>query len=230
MSMIKSTLNSLKSSNQLLNPDSPAFSSINQIPAQSTGKKLLPQSSSTPGQAQQPSSYKPYSHKAKKFELTPEQKKEITEAYTLFDADGSGTITAKEWRIAMRGLGFEPTREEMGRMLAEIDIDGSGTVDCEEFMQLIMRRMASQIARDEIHHAFRLFEPDPTTGRIGASQIKKVVEMIGEDLTNDEIREMIEEADKDGDGEVTEEDFAKIMKKTVHTKRKFKQKFRNSNN
>ena len=47
-----------------------------------------------------------------KTELTDEQKQEIREAFDLFDTDGSGTIDAKELRVAMRALGFEPKRGE----------------------------------------------------------------------------------------------------------------------
>ena len=51
--------------------------------------------------------------------------------------------------------------------------------------------------------------------RISASDLRRVADLIGEKLTDDEIREMIEEADRDNDGEVTEEDFVRVMKKTV---------------
>lgn len=54
-------------------------------------------------------------------ELTEEQKHEIREAFDLFDADGSGKIDAKELKVAMRALGFEPKREELKRMIAEVD-------------------------------------------------------------------------------------------------------------
>ena len=37
---------------------------------------------------------------------------------------------------------------------------------------------------------------------------------LGENLTDEEIQEMIDEADRDGDGEVNEEEFYRIMKKT----------------
>ncbi len=46
--------------------------------------------------------------------LTEEQKAEIREAFDLFDTDGSGTIDAKELKVAMRALGFEPKKEEVG--------------------------------------------------------------------------------------------------------------------
>lgn len=37
---------------------------------------------------------------------------------------------------------------------------------------------------------------------------------LGENMTDEELMEMIEEADRDGDGEVNEEEFFRIMKKT----------------
>lgn len=37
---------------------------------------------------------------------------------------------------------------------------------------------------------------------------------LGENLTDEEIQEMIDEADRDGDGQVSEEEFVRIMKKT----------------
>ena len=61
------------------------------------------------------------SAKSKKFELTEEQKQEIREAFDLFDTDGSGTIDAKELKVAMRALGFEPKKEEIKKMIADID-------------------------------------------------------------------------------------------------------------
>ena len=41
----------------------------------------------------------------------------------------------------------------------------------------------------------------------------QVVTELGESLSDEEMREMIEEADRDGDGFVTPEDFLRVMKK-----------------
>ena len=54
----------------------------------------------------------------KRTELTEEQKQEIKEAFDLFDTDGSGNIDAKELKVAMRALGFEPKREEIKQLIA----------------------------------------------------------------------------------------------------------------
>lgn len=57
-------------------------------------------------------------------ELTEEQKQEIKEAFDLFDTDGSEKIDAKELKVAMRALGFEPKNEEIKKMISDIDKDG----------------------------------------------------------------------------------------------------------
>ncbi len=47
-----------------------------------------------------------------------------------------GTIDAKELKVAMRALGFEPKKEEIKKMISDIDKDGSGTIDFNEFLGL----------------------------------------------------------------------------------------------
>eukprot|EP00112_Aurelia_sp_Birch-Aquarium-sp1_P003817 Seg1430.9 transcript_id=Seg1430.9/GoldUCD/mRNA.D3Y31 product=Caltractin protein_id=Seg1430.9/GoldUCD/D3Y31 len=79
--------------------------------------------------------------KGPKPELTEEQKQEIREAFDLFDTDGSGTIDAKELKVAMRALGFEPKKEEIKKMIADIDKDGSGSIDFNEFLQMMTAKM-----------------------------------------------------------------------------------------
>merc|ERR1711924_508729 len=70
-------------------------------------------------------------------ELTEEQKQEIEEAFDLFDTDGSGSIDSKELKVAMRALGFEPKKEEIQKMIPDVDDDGSGTIGYEEFQEMI---------------------------------------------------------------------------------------------
>jgi len=152
--------------------------------------------------------------KTTKQELTEEQKQEIKEAFDLFDTDGSGTIDAKELKVAMRALGFEPRKEEIKKMIADVDRDGSGTIDFNEFLQMMTAKMGERDSREEILKAFRLFDDDET-GKISLKNLRRVAKEIGENMTDEELQEMIDEADLDKDGEVNEEEFLKIMKKTA---------------
>ncbi|XP_025285154.1 centrin-1 [Canis lupus baileyi] len=146
-------------------------------------------------------------------ELTEDQKQEVREAFDLFDADGSGTIDVKELKVAMRALGFEPRKEEMKKMISEVDKEGTGKISFNDFLGVMTQKMAEKDTKEEILKAFRLFDDDET-GKISFKNLKRVAVELGENLTDEELQEMIDEADRDGDGEVNEEEFLRIMKKT----------------
>ncbi|KAF0877685.1 CETN4 protein, partial [Crocuta crocuta] len=149
--------------------------------------------------------------RAAKLELNETQKQEIKEAFDLFDVDGSGTIDVKELKIAMQALGFEPKKEEIKKMIAEIDKEGIGTISFEDFLAIMTVKMSE---KEEILKAFKLFDDDDT-GSITLNDIKRVAKELGENLTDDELQEMLDEADRDRDGEINEEEFLRMMKKTT---------------
>ena len=149
----------------------------------------------------------------KRTELTEEQKQEIKEAFDLFDTDGSGTIDAKELKVAMRALGFEPKKEEIKKMIADADKGQGGVIDFSDFLDMMTVKMAERDPREEMLKAFRLFDDDES-GKISFKNLKRVAKELGENMTDEEIQEMIDEADRDGDGEISEEEFMRIMKKT----------------
>jgi centrin-1 len=149
----------------------------------------------------------------KRTELTEEQKQEIKEAFDLFDTDGSGNIDQKELKVAMRALGFEPKREEIKKMIADVDKDGSGVIDFPEFLDMMTQKMAERDPREEMLKAFRLFD-DEQDGKITFKNLKRVAKELGENMTDEEIQEMIDEADRDNDNAINEEEFMRIMRKT----------------
>ncbi|XP_006055597.2 centrin-2 isoform X1 [Bubalus kerabau] len=146
-------------------------------------------------------------------ELTEEQKQEIREAFDLFDADGTGTIDVKELKVAMRALGFEPKKEEIKKMISEIDKEGTGKMNFSDFLTVMTQKMSEKDTKEEILKAFKLFDDDET-GKISFKNLKRVAKELGENLSDEELQEMIDEADRDGDGEVNEQEFLRIMKKT----------------
>jgi len=146
-------------------------------------------------------------------EISEEQKQEIKEAFDLFDTDGSGFIDGKELKVAMRALGFEPKKEEVQKMISDIDVDGSGRIQYEDFVKLMTIKIMNRDPQEEILKAFRLFASDNPSG-ITFKDLKRVSRELGEKMSDEELQEMIDEADRNGDGVVDEQEFLRIMRKT----------------
>ncbi|XP_058873157.1 troponin C type 1b (slow) isoform X1 [Acipenser ruthenus] len=81
-------------------------------------------------------------YKAAVENLTEEQKNEFKAAFDIFIQDAEdGCISTKELGKVMRMLGQNPTPEELTEMIDEVDEDGSGTVDFDEFLVMMVRCM-----------------------------------------------------------------------------------------
>ncbi|NXX79624.1 CALMS protein, partial [Urocolius indicus] len=143
-------------------------------------------------------------------QLTEKQISEFKEAFSLFDRDGDGRISTKELGTVMRSLGQNPTEAELRDMVGEADADGSGTVDFGEFLALMARKMKATESEEEIREAFRVFDKDGN-GYISAAELRHVMTNLGEKLTDEEVDEMIREADSNSDGQVNYEEFVRMM-------------------
>ncbi|KAM7201826.1 calmodulin [Rhypophila sp. PSN 637] len=160
--------------------------------------------------------------------LTEEQVSEFKEAFSLFDKDGdglaepilsvaghvlnydSGQITTKELGTVMRSLGQNPSESELQDMINEVDADNNGTIDFPEFLTMMARKMKDTDSEEEIREAFKVFDRD-NNGFISAAELRHVMTSIGEKLTDDEVDEMIREADQDGDGRIDYNEFVQLM-------------------
>ncbi|XP_019365207.1 PREDICTED: calmodulin, striated muscle-like [Gavialis gangeticus] len=143
-------------------------------------------------------------------QLTEEQIAEFKEAFSLFDKDGDGSITTKELGTVMRSLGQNPTEAELQNMIGEVDADGSGTIDFPEFLSLMARKIRGADSEEDIREAFRVFDKDGN-GYISAAELRHVMTNLGEKLSDEEVEEMIREADCNSDGQVNYEEFVRMM-------------------
>ena len=144
--------------------------------------------------------------------LSEEEIEEIREAFNLFDTDGSGTIDPKELKAAMQSLGFEAKNQTIYQMIGDIDKDNDGSIDFEEFLDMMTAKMSDKDTREDIQKVFNLFDDDQT-GRITLRNLKRVAKELGETMSDAELMEMIERADTDQDGEISPDEFYGIMTK-----------------
>lgn len=145
--------------------------------------------------------------------LDEEAMEEVKEAFNLFDTEGKGNIDVRELKAAFRALGFQVKKAEIRQLFVDMDKDlSSATISFDEFVEMVTPRMQNRDSREEIMKVFALFDDD-NTGAISFKNLKRVATELGENLTDEELQEMVDEADRDGDGVINEEEFYRVMRK-----------------
>jgi len=109
----------------------------------------------------------------------------------------NGTISVDELGSVLRSLGQNPTAAELRDMVNEIDVNGNGTIDFPEFLSMMARKCKDTDSEGEILEAFKVFDKDGS-GFISAGELRHIMSNLGENLTDEEMAELIREAGGDG--------------------------------
>ncbi|XP_060169146.1 probable calcium-binding protein CML23 [Lycium barbarum] len=140
--------------------------------------------------------------------------------FKFIDANGDGKISPLELSAILLSLGHHQelkAAEELAEvMVKEMDYDGDGFVDLDEFLN-VMRVEKDQTFGDsvknidELKEAFLVFDSDKN-GLISAKELRRVLISLGcANCRLKECRRMIKGVDKDGDGFVNFEEFREMM-------------------
>eukprot|EP01065_Artemidia_motanka_P018082 TRINITY_DN2142_c0_g1_i1.p1 TRINITY_DN2142_c0_g1~~TRINITY_DN2142_c0_g1_i1.p1 ORF type:complete len:287 (+),score=128.49 TRINITY_DN2142_c0_g1_i1:77-862(+) len=123
----------------------------------------------------------------------------LRECFNHFDTDGSGSIDVSELGEVFKAFGQEVSPDEIQQMLSEVDDDGSGEIEFEEFLMLMIHNFGGEDAAEaEVQDAFK--EHSTADGLIGKGQLETVIRKLcgcddGRDfITEAEIREVVESA------------------------------------
>jgi len=133
---------------------------------------------------------------------------EIREAFNLFDTDASGQISYFELRSAMAALNYKPRKSELRAVVQEVDPDLTGSIGFEAFLAIMAKYWSTRDLRAEVDTIFGLIAGDRDT--ISSAQMGEVAKEIGENMTQDEIRDMADKLSS-GMGSISKEAFARIM-------------------
>lgn len=146
--------------------------------------------------------------------VSQEEIQELKEAFDLFDSDKSGSIEIDELKRAMTSLGYDKKSQNrmVFQILENLDKNKDGQIDFDEFLDMMTARISDRDSREDIMKVFMLFDQDGT-GRITLDDLRVVAEELGEELNDEELREMISRADQDGSGSISPDEFYNIMVK-----------------
>ena len=144
--------------------------------------------------------------------LSADEVEEIKEAFDIFDADQSGTISVAELLNAMKSLGFDTKNPAIFKMIADFDEDGNGVITFDEFLDMMTARISDRNTRDDLRRVFNLFDDD-RKGSISVDDLRRVARELGEEISEEELKEIVQRADLDADKQLSFEDFYNVMTK-----------------
>ena len=128
--------------------------------------------------------------------LTEEELAEFQEIFNLVDLDKGGTISKDELKQLMNTLGLKPTQEELNQMVDEIDADGNGEIDFDEFVTV---SRVNTYTPTQVKAAFKVFERDCPQGYVSMSALEQALTTYGtEKLSLTDAQEFYIEPDENG--------------------------------
>lgn len=143
-------------------------------------------------------------------EVTDEEIEEVTAAFHTFDHEGTGAIDYREFKVAMRALGFPVKKKDVLALLQDYSKDQGSLITEAEFKEILLKKVSEREMSEKLHKAFQLFDDD-ATGRITIKNLRRIAKDMGDTISENELGSMIDEFDKDGDGEINAEEFFAIM-------------------
>lgn len=142
--------------------------------------------------------------------LTNEQLEDIKETFNTFDKDGDGSITTKELGAVIKSMGQNATEAEIQDMINDMDENGDGIITFEEFSKEMAKKMMDIDSSEELKDAFKVIDSDHN-GLISEEELKGVFNELEEDISDDDIKAMLEDCSKDNQGFVKYDEFHRMM-------------------
>jgi Ca2+-binding EF-hand superfamily protein/uncharacterized protein YkwD len=190
---LKETLQSSPSKSS--SPSKPKTEKVPLLPPKDPPKQFDPSEFSRPG-------------------YTKEDILELKEAFDMFDVDKSGSIDPKELKDVIEDFGLDARNAAIFEMVSEIDVDGSGKIEFSEFLDMIAGKTSDENSMEEVRKVFNIFDTDKT-GFITFDNLKQIANDVGEQISDDTLKNLICKGDSNSDSLVSFEDFYYIMSKTI---------------
>jgi calmodulin len=133
--------------------------------------------------------------------LTPEELAEFREIFNLVDLDKGGTISKDELKQLMTTLGLKPSQEELNAMVDEIDSDGNGEIDFDEFVNVMSRKVNTSYTPAQVKAAFKVFEKEAPNGFVTMAALEQALTTYGtEKLSLSDAQELLSQIEPDENG------------------------------
>jgi Ca2+-binding EF-hand superfamily protein len=105
---------------------------------------------------------------------------ELREVFDLVDVDRSGSISAAELERLLKMLAIKSTKQEVDTMIAEVDSNRNGTIDFDEFVSIMTKKVNVDYSKKEIERSFKYFvEEKGPEGCISKADLEFALQKFG---------------------------------------------------
>lgn len=138
------------------------------------------------------------------------QVRSALKAFKNSDVDGNGVITLDELALLCDIMGLPIEADEQDRLI-QMDTDGSGTLDVNEWIAWWVKRsstLPNPAKQQEViaRNTYEKYDEDGS-GSIDISELTRLLEDIGGSFTQKELNDAMNELDKDGNGILDQDEF-----------------------
>ena len=147
-------------------------------------------------------------------DITPEQKEEIKRVFLMFadNEQEDGNVPTSNLGTLARAAGQNPTEAEIEEMIQEIESKSGENFNLSTFEELMYDKINNDNnSVEKLSEAFKTLDQEKR-GFIPCEQLKRILTSQGEKLTEDEITNLILDADINKDNKITYDEFMNMMK------------------
>merc|ERR1719461_2046319 len=150
---------------------------------------------------------------------TKESKREtFRKVFKEFDKDGDSFINKKELKNLLARWKVIVSDEEADDIMNEIDKNKDGKIDFNEFYDYMEDQSNP---RHDLRQTFKLFDKDGD-GYISKKELTDTLELLGKKMGKAQINAILQEADQDGDGKISFDEFCRYFAKKDKTQQEQK--------
>ena len=144
--------------------------------------------------------------------LAPSELAEFREIFDLVDKDHGGSISSTELAELMSTLGINASQEEIRAMVAEIDADGNGDIDFDEFVAVMSRKVNADYTSKDVKRAFRTFSLGQPNGYVSLESVREALMNHGTVKLNEEqVEELLAQLESDSNGLFNYNEYVDMM-------------------
>ena len=138
--------------------------------------------------------------------LTEENLSEVRDMFKRVDKNNDGVISLDELRTVLETIFKHLPSHRIDKMVTDADKDKDGQISYEEFYRVLKRKSK----KNKLLKAFKTFDTNGD-GKISLEELMEVLKHTGGELPEQQLKEMINDVDKDGDGYLNYTEFLNVM-------------------